>query len=148
MTLCLLWDVKDAFAFSVIFGVTSLLCALFVGNPYFLMPWISILPRLFVGPVAYGAYVLVKKITTTNIKPFINKSLPLAIGAAIGILTNTVLVISCLAIFFPASAESGFTVVEWLQMCITINFPIELVCAVMLTPVLTVAVEKTAKRFK
>lgn len=148
MTLCLLWDVKHAFAFSVIFGVTSLLCALFVGNPYFLMPWISILPRLFVGPVAYGAYVLVKKITTTNIKPFINKSLPLAIGAAIGILTNTVLVISCLAIFFPASAESGFTVVEWLQMCITINFPIELVCAVMLTPVLTVAVEKTAKRFK
>ena len=147
MTLCLSWDLKRAAIFSAIFGVTSLLCALFIGNPYFLMPWISILPRLFVGPAAYGVFKLMKMATKKSQKKFVNTSIPLAVGAAIGILTNTVLVIACLAIFFPASAEGGFTVTQWLQACITINFPIELVCAVILTPVLGIAVEKVAKRF-
>lgn len=147
MTLCLCWDLKRAFLFSVIFGITSLLCALFIGNPYFLMPWISILPRLFVGPVAYGVFRLMKLATAKATKVFWKESLPLAIGAGVGILTNTVLVIACLAIFFPASAENGFTLVQWIQACITLNFPIELVCAVILTPILAIAVKKVAQRF-
>ncbi len=147
MTLCLSWDLKRSFLFSIVFGVTSLLCALFIGNPYFLMPWISILPRLFVGPAAYGMYTLVRKCVTKSEKKFVNTTLPLAVGAGCGILTNTILVITCLCIFFPTSATNGFSAVEWIKMCIGINFPIELVCAVILTPILAVAVEKTAKRF-
>ena len=147
MTLCLSWDLKRAFLFSIVFGVTSLLCALFIGNPYFLMPWISILPRLFVGPAAYGAFTLVKKCTANAKKEFSRKNLPLAIGSAVGILTNTVLVIASLSLFFPVGVEGGFGVADWIKMCITINFPIELICAVMLTPVLAVAIHKTAKRF-
>ena len=147
MTLCLCWDLKKAFIFSVIFGVASLLCALFVGNPYFLMPWISILPRLFVGPVAYGIFRLMKLAMAKAKKKFWTESLPLAIGAGFGILTNTVLVIACLALFFPASKDGGFTLVQWIKLCITINFPIELVCAVILTPILAIAVKKTAQRF-
>lgn len=146
MTLCLAWDCKRALLFSAVFGVTSLFCALFIGNPYFMMPWISILPRLFVGPAAYGVYALIKKITKQSANAFISNSLPLAVGAAAGILTNTVLVITALSVFFPAGAESGFTVVQWIKMCITINFPIELVSAIILTPILTRAVMKTAKR--
>ncbi len=148
MTLCLSWDLKRAFLFSAVFGVTSLLCALFIGNPYFLMPWISILPRLFVGPAAYGIFALMKKCTANSEKKFVNSTLPLGVGAAVGILTNTILVIACLSLFFPASAEGGFTVADWIKMCITINFPIELVCAVILTPVLAVAVRKATKRIK
>ena len=147
MTLCLSWDLKRAFLFSIVFGVTSLLCALFIGNPYFLMPWISILPRLFVGPATYGAFTFVKKLTANAKKEFSRKNLPLAIGSAVGILTNTVLVIASLSLFFPAGVEGGFGVADWIKMCITINFPIELICAVMLTPVLAVAIHKTAKRF-
>ena len=147
MTLCLSWDLKRSFLFSIVFGVTSLLCALFIGNPYFLMPWISILPRLFVGPVGYGCYCLAKKFTQKREGKFWNTTLPLAIGSAMGILTNTVLVITCLSIFFPAGIEGGFGVADWIKMCITINFPIELICGVILTPVLTVAVSKAAKRF-
>lgn len=148
MTLCLSWDLKRSFLFSVVFGFTSLFCAVFIGNPYFIMPWISILPRLFVGPVAYSVYFLVKKTTKKSEKKFANTALPLAVGAGCGILTNTVLVITCLSIFFPLGAEGGFSVADWIKMCIGINFPIELVCAVLLTPVLAVAVEKAAKRFK
>ena len=147
MTLCLSWDLKRAFLFSAVFGVTSLLCALFIGNPYFVMPWISILPRLFVGPCAYGVYKLTKKLTGKSEKKFVNASLPYAIGAAAGILTNTLLVIACLSLFFPAGAEGGFSVADWIKMCITINFPIELVCATILTPILAVAVKKATERF-
>ncbi len=148
MTLCLSWDMKRAFLFSAVFGVTSLLCALFIGNPYFLMPWISILPRLFVGPAAYGAFYLMKKCTAKSEKKFVNSTLPLGVGAAVGILTNTILVITCLSLFFPASAKGGFTVADWIKLCITINFPIELVCAVILTPILAIAVRKVTKRIK
>jgi uncharacterized membrane protein len=146
MTLCLSWDLKRAFLFSTIFGVTSLLCALFIGNPYFLMPWISILPRLFVGPAAYGVFKLIKKATKNRTK-FLRVNFPLAVGAAVGILTNTALVITCLSLFFPSGTEGGFTIAQWIELCITLNFPIELVCAVILTPALAVAVEKIAKRF-
>ena len=147
MTLCLSWDLKRSFLFSLVFGVTSLLCALFIGNPYFLMPWISILPRMFVGPAAYGTFRLVKKLTVKSGKEFFHKNLPLAAGSAVGILTNTVLVITCLSIFFPASVEGGFGVADWIKMCITINFPIEFVCAVILVPVLAVSVHKVTKGF-
>jgi uncharacterized membrane protein len=147
MTLCLSWDLKRAFLFSAVFGVTSLLCALFIGNPYFVMPWISILPRLFVGPCAYGVYKLTKKLTGKSEKKFVNTSLPYAIGAAAGIFTNTLLVIACLSLFFPVGAEGGFSVADWIKMCITINFPIELVCATILTPILAVAVKKATERF-
>ncbi len=146
MTLCLCWDLKRAFLFSAIFGVTSLLCALFIGNPYFLMPWISILPRLFVGPIAYGSYCLIKKLIAKSQKVFVNSTLPLCVGAGMGILANTVLVISCLSIFFPASVEGGFGLADWIALCITINFPIELVCAIILTPILVKAVKKFSNR--
>lgn len=147
MTLCLSWDLKRSFLFSVIFGITSLLCALFIGNAYFLMPWISILPRLFVGPAAYGVFHLMKVATKKATKTFWKESVPLAVGACVGILTNTVLVIACLAIFFPASAEGGATLVQWIEACIALNFPIELVCAVILAPILAIAVKKVAQRF-
>lgn len=146
MMLCLCWDLKRAFLFSVIFGATSLFCALYIGNPYFAMPWISILPRLFVGPAAYGIFKFIKKATQNKTK-FWRVTFPLAVGAAVGILTNTILVIACLSLFFPAGVEGGFTVAEWIGLCIKINFPIELVGAIILTPVLVVAVEKTAQRF-
>ena len=146
MTLCLSWDLKRAFLFSVVFGVTSLLCALYIGNPYFVMPWVSILPRLFVGPAAYGVFKLIKK-ATKNRTRFLRVIFPLAVGAAVGILTNTALVITCLSLFFPSGTEGGFTIAQWIELCITLNFPIELVCAVILTPALAVAVEKIAQRF-
>ena len=145
MTLCLSWDLKRSFLFSVVFGVTSLFCALFIGNAYFLMPWVSILPRLFVGPVAYGTYTLTQRLTKNAKTEFSSKTLPLAVGASCGILTNTVLVITSLSVFFPAGVENGFSVVEWIKLCIGVNFPIELICAVLLTPILKASIEKIAR---
>ena len=55
--------------------------------------------------------------------------------------------IPCLSLFFPVGAEGGFSVADWIKMCITINFPIELVCATILTPILAVAVKKATERF-
>lgn len=147
MTLCLLWDLKHAFLFSAIFGVTSLLCAVFIGNPYFLMPWISILPRLFVGPCAYGVYSLLKKPCEKLKNEKISSSLPLVAGAGAGILTNTTLVITCLSIFFPAS-NGGFSVVDWIKACISINFPIELICASVLCPILYHSLKKVADKLR
>lgn len=65
-----------------IFGLFSFLQAT---SPIFKNPLIAILPRLFIGITAYFSYKLIKRQ---------NEYLALAVGALVGTLTNTVLVLS------------------------------------------------------
>ena len=132
-TFCLLDDWKTGLVGGIIFGVSSFVIALSIGNPLFILPWISILPRLFVGIGAYGGYKLIKTLTKNRQNSFVKDLLPYSVGAFIGIILNTVLVILCLTLF--ASSYGGFA--YWVKACITINFPIELVVAVILTPILS-----------
>ena len=64
-----------------IFGIFSFLQAT---SPLFKDPLVSILPRLFIGPVAYYTYILLKN----N-----NEYVALATAGVTGTLTNTVLVL-------------------------------------------------------
>ncbi|MBA2529176.1 MAG: ECF transporter S component [Euzebyales bacterium] len=65
-----------------IFGIFSFLQA---ENAVFADPLVSVLPRLFIGPMAYLAFAAVRR-----------SSMPVALGAAavVGTLTNTVLVLT------------------------------------------------------
>lgn len=85
-----------------LFGVFSLIQAAVAPagplDPIFVFPWLSILPRLFIGPVAWLVYSAVKKF---------NQVLALILAGIAGSLTNTVLVLGMLGIFYL-----GYT--EWL----------------------------------
>jgi uncharacterized membrane protein len=85
-----------------LFGVFSLIQAAVAPtgplDPIFVFPWLSILPRLFIGPVAWLVYSAVKKF---------NQVPALILAGIAGSLTNTVLVLGMLGIFYL-----GYT--EWL----------------------------------
>ena len=142
MTFCLLDDWKTGLVGGIIFGVSSFIIALSIANPLFILPWISILPRFFVGISAYLVCALFKKISQKRQNKFLKEVLPYSLGAFVGIILNTILVIICLSLF--ASSYGGF--VYWVQLCVTINFPIELIVAVILTPILSKVVGKIKGR--
>ena len=96
-------------AVGFLFGLFSLIQAAVAPksplDPLFVYPWLSILPRLFIGPAAWLVYVAVKKLAGLMGKATNVAALVLA-GIA-GSMTNTVLVLGLLGIFYL-----GYT--EWL----------------------------------
>lgn len=144
MTLCLSEDWKLGFGGGVLFGLTSWALAAIFASPVFIFPWVSVLPRLFVGIGAYGAYRLVKHFTRNKSSKFLTAYLPYSVGAACGVIINTVTVIAALTLFLPEMGSLGY----WISACITINFPIELVAAILLTPVLSNALNRAFKKNK
>lgn len=137
-TLCLSEDWKLALGGGVLFGLVSWALAAMFGNAVFIFPWISVLPRLFVGIGAYGTFRLVKYFVRNKTNKFLVSYLPYSIGAMCGILLNTILVIACLTIFAPDLGSLSY----WISACVTLNFPIELVAAVILTPILCNAIKR------
>ena len=138
--LCFSYDVTVGFLSGVIFGLSSLIIAWAIGNPLFILPWISVLPRLLVGIGAYGVKSLTAKLTENSQKRFLKDTLPYSLGAGTGIIINTLSVLLCLTFFAPEGY--GNTFIGWMKLLITVNFPIELVCAVVLTPILIKPVKR------
>ena len=137
---CFSYDWKFGLLSGVIFGVSSLVIAFIVGNPLFIIPTISVLPRVITGIAAYGIFYLAKRLCGKGKSNFVKENLPYSIGAFFGIILNTLSVLIALTLFAPA--EYGNTFAGWLKAVITLNFPIELACAVILTPILSKAVLK------
>jgi uncharacterized membrane protein len=84
-----------------IFGVTSVFQAALsglAGDALFANPLIAVLPRLFIGPVAYAVYRLVAGRPAA--RPAVARELAaIGAGAALGSLTNTALVIGAIGLF-------------------------------------------------
>lgn len=137
-TLCLSEDWKLALGGGVLFGLVSWALAAMFGNAVFIFPWISVLPRLFVGIGAYGAFRLIKHLVRNKTNQFLVSYLPYSVGALCGILINTILVITCLTLFAPDLGSLSY----WISACVTLNFPIELAAAVVLTPILCNAIKR------
>lgn len=105
-----------------IFGVSSFLLD---ASGLFKNPFVAIAPRLFIGPVAYYAYILLRRWS---------EPLGLGGGGVAGALTNTVLVVAALIVFglVPAAVIPALT-------------PVIIIEAV-LSAVLTVAVVSAVRR--
>jgi uncharacterized membrane protein len=81
----------------LVFGVTSLIRAAVAPNgpidPLFINPLLSVLPRLFIGPVAWLVWRALRRWPVVG----------LAASGAAGSITNTVLVLGMLGLFLPAN---------------------------------------------
>lgn len=134
LTLSIFGEAKYMFIGGTIMGFCSFILAFILGFPNFMLPWNSILPRLFVGIVAYGVTVLTKKIFRKSNKVFVQKYLPYSLGAIFGTLTNTVLVLTALLLTKFIGME------DVVATFVAINFPLELVGSAILVPILVNAV--------
>ena len=112
-----------------IFGCCSFFIAIMVGNVVFLNPLVSILPRVFIGVVAYFSYLLLKMLFKNAKSQAINEILPLCIAGALGILTNTVCTVFMMWVFNASALAVVITVI------MSINFIAEIVGAIILVPV-------------
>jgi uncharacterized membrane protein len=81
------------FVIGFIFGLFSLIQAAIApigpADPWFVNPLLSILPRLFIGPLAWLAYRALEKA---------NQILALIVSGVVGSLTNTVLVLGMIGV--------------------------------------------------
>jgi uncharacterized membrane protein len=119
------------FVIGLLFGIFSLIqTAIMPGTEAaFLNPLISILPRLFIGPVAWLAYCAISGRTAsaspeTPRRP-VREIIAIAVSAFAGTVTNTVLVLSALGLFkyYPWSA---------LPPIVIVNSPLEIVFAIVI----------------
>jgi uncharacterized membrane protein len=121
-------------------GITSFLKVLSmpgtVETAIFLNPMVSIFPRILVGLIiSYSTIALGKLIKNRDIK--------YALVAAIGTLSNTVLVLSSMFIFAQGgvlSFNQAFSVI--LTVIISTNGLFELISAIILVPIIIRAVSK------
>lgn len=105
-----------------IFGCCSFILAAIIGNPVFLNPLVSILPRVLIGVVAYLVYMLAQRLVE-------NKNVCFSIAGAFGILTNTVCTLTMMWVFNAASLAAVITVI------MSVNFLAEIIGAIVLVPI-------------
>lgn len=116
-------------AVGLIFGIFSFLRAT---NPAFADPIVAILPRLFIGLVAWAVFYALRR---TNL------AVAAAIAGLAGTLTNTVLVLGL-------GLMRGYFTPELVQTVAITNAPGELIVAAIITAAVTVAVAGAGKARK
>ncbi|MBO5726736.1 MAG: hypothetical protein J6S00_06725, partial [Clostridia bacterium] len=94
IALSLIGDYKYMFVGGTIMGVCSLIIAFIIGNPVFILPWVSILPRIFIGIVSFGVSKLIQLLGKKSSNKFVKDYLPSGVGAIFGVFTNTLLVLT------------------------------------------------------
>ncbi len=132
VSLSLFLGKRGMFVCGIIFGCCSFFIAAIIANPVFINPLISILPRIFIGVVAYFAFLLANKL-------FKKETVAYSIGGAFGILANTVLTIFMLWAFNYSSLAAVFTTI------MSINFVGELIGAIILVPIYIKILKKVNK---
>ena len=118
----------------LIFGIFSFLQA---QVPFFKDPLVSVIPRLFIGPFAYFAYVGLKTLLRNR-----SEYSALVGAAVVGTLTNTILVVGMIVLRWASSlAESGLGRTAFIASIIP-----QAVAEVIIASVITVAVVAAWKR--
>ena len=126
-------DWKHSFIGGTVFGCCSFVLSFVVGYTVFYNPLISVLPRTLAGVAGYfilhGLSVILKGKGKDVIR---------AIAAACTVILHTVLVLGAMEVF---SSEGAFFNTVW-QTIIGVNFISEIVCAILIVPVLVRVMKK------
>lgn len=142
ISISLFGDFKQSFVGGTILGVCSFILAFVLGFPFFYNPLISILPRTIMGVIAYFVF---KGMTAVIGKTRLNDKVKLVISSsvagAVGVLVNTVLVLSALWAF---GAYSGL--IDVLAAILTFNTLFEFIGAIVLVPIFVTAFRAIERR--
>ncbi len=145
------FDFKLSLFAGFAFGIISLIYTYISSGTslialYFLeYPWMPVVPRIFVGMIAFGTYRLSAKLIKSN--NIVGRAAPVAITAAIGSISNTILVGSSVLLinrFAPISGEEIFT----LGQLIIAGISEVVLNAVILPPIVLASRKAMPKLFK
>lgn len=151
MTVSQLFDFKTALFTGTMFGlisfimnliVPSVATAAFIDRPYILL-LIYLAPRILVGMACYGVFRGLKKLLAGRENGFLKDILPRSLGAAAGVLTNTVLVLTMIAVFNEQNAME-----KVLTFVISLNFLIEIASGLLIVPAVSHTVARQIKKIR
>ncbi len=126
-------DWKHSFIGGTVFGCCSFVLSFFVGYTVFYNPLISVLPRTLAGVAGYFILHGLSVIFEGKAKDVIR-----AVAAALTVILHTVLVLGAMEIF---SSGGAFFNTVW-QTILGVNFLSEIVCAILIVPVLVRVMKK------
>lgn len=135
----------NAIATGTILGVMSLLTSVIYPSgttPFFVNPLVSIVPRILVGIVAWGVFVLLRKISSKKIWYVV----AVAVACVIATLVNTVTVISMLTVFENLASNIGVdfgAIIDALIAVVGINMALEVVISPFIVPLTTIGVRRS-----
>ncbi|MFI3229504.1 MAG: ECF transporter S component [Bacillota bacterium] len=127
-----------------IFGVISFVSAFVqptILSLAFYNPLVSIVPRILIGITVYFSALAIKKIV-----PKCPDIVRYAVASAVGVLTNTTLVLGMILLFHFGTDFSGLVIGwEWIVATISGNFIIEIIVCTIVTPSIVMALKKVVK---
>lgn len=130
-------DWKNSFIGGTVFGVCSFVLSFVVGYTVFYNPLISILPRTLAGVAGFWIYKALQKASKDKAKHAL-----CAVSASLTVVLHTVFVLGAMELF---SFGGAFFDTVW-QTIIGVNFLLEFVCAIVLTPVLVRVMKKYTQK--
>lgn len=118
--------------------------------PLFRNPLVSILPRIMVGLVAWLVYKGISKtLSKTKMKPVLAHMLSASASAGLAVITNTGLVLAMIWAFYNGKTVGDTAITgEFMMTLISINFVIEFIGGILITPPLSYAVRKSLYKSK
>lgn len=142
-----------SFILSFTFGVMSLVGAYLVPSPLapiFQNPLISLVPRLFVGIIGYGAFLLTKNVLFKIKKLSQKKDLVIMIStfvcALFIVVSNTALVLPMIYLVYHGQNIGGTSItIEFVLGLVSLNFVIELVVTLIISPIIVKTLYKYTK---
>ena len=142
-----------SFILSFTFGVMSLVGAYLVPSPLapiFQNPLVSIVPRLFIGIIGYGAFVITKKLLFKLKRLSDKKDLVIMIAtfvcALFIVVSNTALVLPMIYLVYHGQNIGGTSItIKFVLGLVTLNFVIELVVTLIISPIIVKTLYKYTK---
>ncbi len=136
IALCLKGKKSDMFVGGTILGVSSFILSFIVGYAAFYNPLISVLPRVLIGVAVFYANKLFTVLFKNGKSNFVREILPLSLSGAVGVLTNTVLVMTMLFIFDFSGVTDVFATI------MSFNFLLEFIAGIILVPIFVKTIRK------
>lgn len=125
-------------AVGIVIMLRAMIAPLSVLDPLFINPLVSVVPRMFIGIVSYYVFSLLAKNYTAlkkNGKNTARVAISSALAGAFGMITNTVLVMSALYIFYASKIVEilGMGFKAFLMIIITSNATVEAISGAIFT---------------
>lgn len=143
--------IKSAVFAGFFLGIISLISSFIMPTPIaplFRNPIISVLPRIMVGIVSWLVYGGMTKIMKkTRLKPALSHTISSTVSAGLAVVTNTGLVLAMIWAFYNGQTVGDTAITaEFMMTLVSVNFVIELIGGMLITPPISLAVRKSLHR--
>lgn len=133
-TVCFLFNTwLDGFLAFAFMGLSSFITSFWFANVVSQNPLVSVLPRLFVGIIAFASYRLIRLVTSKINKVYVAQTVSLTVSTLVALISNTVLYLGALTLFGDAYGSFADAIRAVTFLNIFPEYAVSLVCVSQVT---------------